>query len=96
MTFETDVEDMGQLLKDVIYELEDVGIHVLITVCDQAGRNVHIQNELGITTEQPTFKNPHPNAIVPDVIFTYDSFILSYLIMFMELVHPYTLFSVSL
>ena len=59
-----------EILDEVIIALETIGIHVLLTVCDQGGKNLSLPKVLNISPENITFPNPYDKDRV--VIFTYD------------------------
>ena len=59
-----------KLLNETIYVIESLGLKNLLTVCDQAGENVGLQNALKVTVENNTFPNPFdPSRFV---FYTYD------------------------
>ena len=65
-----DEEVSKKTLFALIKCLEHIGLHVLIVVCDQGGKNLTLARELEISPENVTFKNPaNENRIV---IFSYD------------------------
>ena len=47
-----------KLLNQNIFNLEQLGLKVLVAVCDQAGENQGLQKQLGITVEDNKFENP--------------------------------------
>ena len=65
-----DEEVSKKTLFALIKCLEHIGLHVLIVVCDQGGKNLTLARELDISPTNVTFKNPaNENRIV---IFSYD------------------------
>ncbi len=46
---------------DIIYRVEDAGLHVVSVCCDNASPNRALAKSLGVTTEQPFFANPDPS-----------------------------------
>ena len=65
-----DVDVTKATLTEIICALEEIGIHVLLIVCDQGGKNLGLPKELGITTENVSFPNPYDQSRV--VFFAYD------------------------
>ena len=47
-----------KLLNQNIFSLEQLGSKVLVAVCDQAGENQGLQNQIGVTVEHNKFENP--------------------------------------
>ena len=54
----------------IIKKLEEMGLIVLLTVCDQGPKNQKLANKLGISPENVFFVNPADNR--RKVIFTFD------------------------
>ena len=46
------------MLNEVIMSLEQVGLKILTTTCDQGSRNLGLCRDLGVTKDKPYFKNP--------------------------------------
>ena len=57
-------------LNQLIFELESLGLKVLLSVCDQGGDNEGLQKSLKITTENNVFPNPFDPE--RNVIFAFD------------------------
>ena len=65
-----DSEVSKETLIEIICALETIGIHILLIVCDQGGRNMGLPKKLGITSENVSFTNPFdPNRVI---FFSYD------------------------
>ena len=47
-----------KLLNQNIFNLEQLGLKVLVAVCDQAGENQGLQKQIGVTVEHNKFENP--------------------------------------
>ena len=65
-----DEEVSKKTLFTVIKCLEHIGIHVLLIVCDQGGKNLTLATELGITPTNVTFTNPADGSRV--IAYSYD------------------------
>ena len=68
--FEFDKKMVKSLLNQIIYELEAIGLHVLASICDQAGENQGLANQLGVSIDDNTFVNPYDPT--RKVKFSYD------------------------
>ena len=59
-----------EIYKEIIMELEQVGGHVLISTCDQGGKNEGLAKRLGITKEKFWIQNPFDSSRI--VLWSYD------------------------
>ena len=55
---------------EIIYALESIGIHILLSVSDQGPRNEALVRDLGITVDEPWSPNPFDPS--RKVFFSYD------------------------
>ena len=59
-----------EIYKEIIMELEQIGIHLLMTACDQGSKNEGLAKRLGVTKDKFWIQNPaDPSRIV---LWSYD------------------------
>ena len=59
-----------KLYLEIIHALESCGMKVLMSVCDQGGKNVSLQNSLKVTEERNYYPNPYDKS--RNILWSFD------------------------